>query len=81
MSESIREAVLAVLGTIAPEADLGALEPDAELREELEIDSLDLLNFAVGIEERTGIAIPESDYARVATLAACVAYLEERASS
>ena len=79
MSDAMREIVLGVLATIAPEADLATLDGGADLRDELDIDSLDVLNFAVGIEERTGVEIPEADYSRISTLDACVAYLEQRA--
>ena len=75
--EEARTAILAVLGSIAPEADLSELEPDVEFRDQLDIDSMDFLNFAIGLEERTGVAIPEDDYALVATLEDCTAYLVE----
>lgn len=73
--DEARTAILAVLGTIAPEADLSEIEPDVELRDQLDIDSMDFLNFAIGLHERTGVDIPEDDYALVATLDGCVAYL------
>lgn len=77
--QEARNAILAVLGTIAPEADLSQLEPDVELRDQLDIDSMDFLNFAIGLEERTGIAIPEDDYALVSTLEDCTTYLLDHA--
>jgi acyl carrier protein len=73
--EEIEQAVLKILGGIAPEADLAAVRPDADLREELDIDSMDFLNFAIRVHERLGISIPESDYPRVRTLDGCVEYL------
>jgi acyl carrier protein len=73
--DELRAAALRVLGGIAPEADLAALDPGADLREWLDLDSMDFLNFLVGLHEATGIDVPESDYARLSTLEACVAYL------
>jgi acyl carrier protein len=75
--DSIRATLLAILGGIAPEVDLGTLRPDADLRDELDIDSMDFLRFVVGIQERLGVAVPESDYPRVRTLAGCTAYVAE----
>ena len=75
-TDTIRE----VLHRIAPEADLAQVPPDAELREELDIDSMDFLNFAIGLEEKTGVTIPESDYRLVSTLRGCTAYLVQRAA-
>ena len=76
--DEIRATVLRVLGDIAPEADLGALEGAVPFREQLDLDSMDLLNVAVGLHTALGIDIPEADYPRVATLDGCVAYLESR---
>lgn len=76
--EEVRATVLRVLGDIAPEADLASLRGDVPFREQLDLDSMDLLNVAVGLHAALGIAIPEADYPKVATLDACVAYLESR---
>jgi acyl carrier protein len=81
MSQDVRRALLEALSEVAPEADLARLAEDVELREQLDLDSMDLLNFLVGISERTGIEIPEADAARLHTLDQLVAYLERRASS
>ena len=73
--EEIRTSVLAILRTIAPEADASAIRPDADLRDELDIDSMDFLNLVVRIHERLGVSIPETDYPKVRSLDGCVAYL------
>jgi len=74
----LRELVLEALRQVAPEADLAQLDPSADLREELEIDSMDVLNLAIAIHERTGVEIPEADYAELRSLADGVAYLRRR---
>lgn len=79
-NDEIRTAVLDAIGEVAPDADLAGLEPGADLRDELEIDSMDALNIAIGIHERTGVEIPDTDYPRLATLDALVAYVSERAA-
>lgn len=75
MTQDARDIVRAVLHQVAPEADLDHVGPDDTLREVLDLDSIDFLNFVVGLHEATGAAIPERDYARLATLAGCAAYL------
>jgi acyl carrier protein len=75
--EDIRAVVLDELGNIAPEADLAALDPKADLRRALDIDSLDFLNFLTAIHGRLGINVPERDYAKLLTLAGAVDYLEK----
>jgi len=77
-TDEIRDTVLRMLGEIAPEADLGEIEPDVDFREQLDLDSMDFLNFVIAVDEELGIGIPESDYPRVATLESFVAYLAER---
>ena len=77
----VRATVLGVLGDIAPEADLASLRPDVPFREQLDLDSMDLLNFVVGVHAALGVDIPEADYGKLATLDACVAYLEGRSRS
>ena len=72
-------AVRRALTQVAPEADLDTLPPDALLQEELDIDSMDFLNFLIGLAELTGVHVPESDYSQVRTFAGCVAYLRAHA--
>jgi acyl carrier protein len=77
-TEGVRATVLSVLGEIAPEADLEGVRGDVPLREQLDLDSMDVLNFVVGLHAALGVDIPEADYGKLATLDACVAYLKER---
>jgi acyl carrier protein len=79
--EEIRTSVLAILRTIAPEADPASIRPGADLRDELDIDSMDFLNFVIRIHERLGVSIPETDYPKVRSLDACVGYLEANLGS
>lgn len=73
--EQIRAAILDSISDVAPEADVSTLDPDRTFAFELDLDSMDVLNVAMGIEERTGVAIPERDHARVGTVNSLVAYL------
>jgi acyl carrier protein len=74
----LRRIVLDALGRVAPEADLASLSDQTELREELEIDSIDVLNLAIALHEASGVDVPERDYAELSTLARAVAYLRRR---
>jgi acyl carrier protein len=76
----IRDLVLNVLGAIAPEADLEHLDPGISFRDQLDIDSMDFLNFVIAVHERLGIDIPEADYPRLASLAGAIDYLRARAT-
>lgn len=77
-NDEIRTIVLRVLRGIAPEADPAALDPGADLRDQLDIDSMDQLNFVLGLHEALGVEIPERDYPQLSSLDACVGYLAAR---
>jgi acyl carrier protein len=66
------------LGNIAPEIDLKTIDADADLREALDIDSMDFLNFVTAIHHRLGVDIPEIDYPKLVTLDGAVHYLEAK---
>ncbi|HTO99294.1 MAG TPA: acyl carrier protein [Myxococcales bacterium] len=76
--EQIKEAVVQALLGVAPETQASALRSDQDLREQLEIDSFDFLNFVIALDKNLSVAIPETDYQKLATLDACVDYLAAR---
>jgi len=73
--QQAKDVIFKVLSGIAPEADLGSLGGKMQLRDELDLDSMDFLNFITALHERTGMNIPETDYPKLATLDGAVAYL------
>jgi acyl carrier protein len=76
--DEIRQATLDALKRIAPELDPSVVDPHASLRDELDIDSMDFLRFVLGLHERLGVDVPESDYPRLYTLDGAVSYLADR---
>ena len=71
----VRKLVAEVLAEIAPEADLGTVRDDEDMREALDLDSMDFLNFVIGLHKRSGVAIPETDYPKLFTMKGVVDYL------
>lgn len=76
--DEIRTAVIQALTSIAPEFDARNLQPNAVLREELDLDSMDFLNFVIGLHGSVGVNVPEQDYSKLATLNGAVEYLAGR---
>lgn len=76
--EELKAAVLRELSEIAPEADLAALDSRADLRERLDIDSFDFLNFIIRIHKSLQVDIPEADYRLLLTLDGALDYLAAR---
>ncbi len=71
----LRTLVLDTLRGIAPEIEVDALRGDRPLRNQVDLDSMDWLNFLLGLHEKLRVDIPETDYARLVTLDDVLAYL------
>ena len=76
--DEIRSKVLDVLGSIVPELEPATLRADRAIRDELDVDSMDLLNFVIGLSKVFKVDIPEADYRRIATVDQLVIYLSDR---
>jgi acyl carrier protein len=76
--QTLMGAVVASLRAIAPELEPDALDPGRPLRHQVDLDSMDWLNFLVSLHERFGVNIPEADYAQLITLDDVVDYLQAR---
>ncbi len=74
----VKTAILSILDEVAPDAELDDLDETADLREELDIDSMDFLNVSVGIHEVLAVEIPETDYPELASLQSLVGYVERK---
>jgi acyl carrier protein len=71
----LKETVLRVLSGIAPEIDIQSLDAAKDLRDQIDIDSVDFLNFVIGLHKALGIEIPDADVPKLVTLNGCVGYL------
>ena len=76
--DEIKALFLRELKKIAPEAETGEIDPAVDLREQIDLDSMDILNLAIAIHATTGVDIPEADYPHMTTLDRAVAYLRPR---
>jgi acyl carrier protein len=79
--EAICEAVVKALTSVAPEIDPSSLDPGAEFRQEFDLDSMDFLNFVIGVHASLNVDVPESDYPKLATLNGAIEYLANRLGS
>ncbi len=76
--ENLKTTVLRILGEIAPEVDVSTITPDESFRDQLDIDSMDFLNFVIAIHEELKVDIPEVDYPKLGTLNGCLEYLSAK---
>lgn len=77
----IRDEILSVLTTIAPEVEPDDISDDVVLRDQVDLDSMDWLNFLVGIHTRLHVDIPEADYKSLRTLADVIGYVQQHAAA
>jgi acyl carrier protein len=76
--EEIQAVVIDAITKVAPEADPASIQPGVGLREQLDLDSVDFLNFVVALHERLGVDVPEADYGQLMTLESAGQYLQSK---
>ena len=76
--DEIRDLILEIIEDIDEEAEFDDLDPDAPLRDQLDLDSMDFLDIVMELRKRYKLQIPEEEYPQLATLNSCVAYLEPK---
>lgn len=75
---ALSDLVKTCLFGVAPDLEGEPIAPDEPFRDQLEIDSMDFLNFIIALHKATGIDVPEKDYPRLETLSGCLRYLQEK---
>lgn len=78
MTATLQERILKVLTQVAPDIDPQQLRPDVNLRDQFDFDSMDTLNFAIGLKRELGVDIPDADFRELASVDRCVKYLQSR---
>lgn len=78
--QEIRSTIWQALKGIAPEVEPDEIAPDDNLRDQIDLDSMDFLNFIIALHEKLKVEIPEEDYGKLGTLNKLVAYLVARTS-
>ena len=73
--QQIKETVLRILATIAPDADLQSLQPKVSFHDQFDIDSIDFLRLMMELEKALKATILDFDYPKLSTLQGCVDYL------
>ena len=76
--DELRQIVLATLLSIAPEVEVDTLRDEQPLRKQVDLDSMDWLNFLIGLHEKLAVDIPEADYAKLVALKDVLDYLAPR---
>ncbi len=75
VDQQVRQAIMDIIATVAPDADLSDLKGDVRLRDQLDLDSMDFLDIVMELRKRFKLEVPKEDYAELASLDSCVSYL------
>ena len=74
-TQTLRTVLLEVMDTVAPGCLPDEVDDHEDVREQMDLDSMDLLNIVAALHERLGVDIPEADVEQLTTVAGAVAYL------
>lgn len=74
----IRTKLLSLLTGVAPDIEPESVDPERDLRDQFDFDSMDALHFAAAVSEAFGIEIAETEYSRLASLRAAGEFVQER---
>jgi acyl carrier protein len=69
------------LRQIITEQEIAALDGDALLSDQVDLDSIDFLSMVAGISDEAHIDIPERDYPCLTSLSGTYAYVRSRITS
>ncbi len=72
-AERVRDIVVNLLGV-----DVEQVTPEARFREDLEADSLDLVELIMSFEEAFGGEITDEDAQQITTVGEAIKYIDER---
>ena len=78
--DEIKDIVMNTLYKIAPELEDQVIDSNVNFRDQFDFDSVDFLNFAISLQKKTNIDIPEIDYPKLSSLTGCILYFESKIS-
>ena len=76
--DEIQAIVMKTLYEIAPELEDQVIDSHVNFRDQFDFDSVDFLNFAISLQEKMNINIPEIDYPKLSSLTGCITYFESK---
>lgn len=77
-SNEIRGRLLTLLAGVAPDIDPRSVDPDRELRDQFDFDSMDTLHFAAAVSETFHIPIAETEYSRLAAIGPAADFIQSK---
>ena len=79
--EQVKQIVIDIINEIAPDEDTSNLKSEVNLRDQMDLDSMDFLDIVMELRKQHGIEVPEEDYPKLASLDSCADYLTQKFNS
>ncbi|MDG1702356.1 MAG: phosphopantetheine-binding protein [Opitutae bacterium] len=79
--EQVKQIVIDIINEIAPDEDTSNLKSEVNLRDQMDLDSMDFLDIVMELRKQHGIEVPEEDYPKLASLGSCADYLTPKFNS
>ena len=76
--DELRKLILAEISNIAPEVDPSSLPEEADIREALDFDSMDVMNLIIALHQKLSVDIPDGDAIKLVTLNGAIDYLAKK---
>lgn len=73
--DQVKQIVIDIINEIAPDEDTSDLKAEVNLRDQMDLDSMDFLDIVMELRKQHGIEVPEEDYPKLASLESCADYL------
>ena len=73
--DQVKQIVIDIINEIAPDEDTTSLKTDVNLRDQMDLDSMDFLDIVMELRKQQGVEVPEADYPELASLDSCGEYL------
>ena len=76
--DEVRQAIIDILGDIAPDEDMSSLKDDISLREQMDLDSMDFLDIVMELRKRYRVQVEEDEYEHLVSMKKTVDFLEPK---
>ncbi|HVP05348.1 MAG TPA: phosphopantetheine-binding protein [Dehalococcoidia bacterium] len=79
-NDELESTLRRILADITADSDALTIDAGERIRDQLDLDSMDFLNFLIAVDEELHVDIPEADYPKLRTLDDIVAYLAAKSA-
>jgi len=79
--DQVKQIVIDIIKDIAPDEDTTDIKSEVNLRDQMDLDSMDFLDIVMELRKQHNIEVPEEDYPELASLDSCAAYLTPKFNS